>query len=92
MSARLSWIPEAKMNATKVGKAVLNAMKEETAVKGKDPLDFYTQKLGLKVVKKNIKVKLPVASGMKTFTGVQFDNGRTAVYCRRNSYLKYAWN
>ena len=55
-------------------------------------LSFYTGKLGLKVVNDDIKVKLLVKAGIKTFEGVEFDNGRTAVYCRGDSVLKYAWD
>lgn len=80
---------------SKQAKAILKALKT-TATKPKNTkataLKFFTQKLGLKVAKDNFTVELPVKDGTKSFDAVKFDNGRTAVYCRGNSYLKYSWN
>lgn len=74
-----------------IAKLQKSVSKKEVAVKS-EPLDFFTQKLGLKVVKTGFKVALPTKQGIKQYDAVEFNNGRVAVYIFGGKVLKYTWN
>jgi hypothetical protein len=54
------------------------------------PYNSWYKKQGLTAVEK-VQKNLPTKDGMKTFNGLKLSNGRTAVYVKGGSVLKYAW-
>ena len=73
-----------------VYRAVTKPTKDITQLR-KESENWFQKKLGVKVVKRNLKISLPTKAGQKTYDGVQFDNGRKAVFIKGGSVLKYAW-
>ena len=68
-----------KMQQGKASKIVVNKYTE-----------WYKEQ-GLKVVRKDFTVELPIKSGKKKFKAIELSNGKIAVFCRGGSLLRYAW-
>lgn len=86
---------KALLSGEKTEKKIVSRTQQDIEASRLESEIFFKKKLGLDIVKRNLKVELPVKAGTKTYEGVEFSNGKIGVWTTTRwgtPSLKYAWD